>query len=170
MTSPIAALLAAAQAADAADASWLDVVRNGFTPVAYAIVLGALLIIVIALLVGLLRALGRGDVPRVESWDGFGGGLGGWQMSRSLALLIGAVLFASVSAMTLRAAARDVRPVPRAVVPDTAAQSAQADTTAADSARDTARRPPATARPPAARTPAAPDSPRAATTTTTTGE
>ena len=92
-----------------AETSWLDSVRSGFIPVAYAVVLLTVLAVVIALVVALFRALGSGDVPKVESWDGFGGGLGGWQMSRSLVLLVGAVLFASLAAVTVRAAATDLK-------------------------------------------------------------
>jgi hypothetical protein len=36
----------------------------------------------------------RDDPPRIEShWGGFGGGLGGWRMSPSLAYLLGAIAF-----------------------------------------------------------------------------
>lgn len=51
--------------------------------------LGALACIFVA---GFIAAIVRGDVPRLESdLGGFGGGLGGWQVSTSLAFLLGAV-------------------------------------------------------------------------------
>ena len=108
------------------ETSWLDHIRSGFIPVAYGVMLLTLLAVVIALVLALFRALGNGDVPKVESWDGFGGGLGGWQMSRSLVLLLGAVLFSSVAAVTVRSAAADLKqqPTPQAT------RKAAADTTA----------------------------------------
>jgi hypothetical protein len=129
------------------ETSWLDYVRSGFIPVAYAVVLLTVIAVVIALVVALFRALGNGDVPKVESWDGFGGGLGGWQMSRSLVLLLGAVLFASLAAVTVRSAATDLKQQPtpgsaNLAAADSAAaqQPAQESTNAgADSAKQEAK-------------------------------
>jgi hypothetical protein len=132
------------------ETSWLDYVRNGFIPVAYAVVLLTVIAVVIALVVALFRALGNGDVPKVESWDGFGGGLGGWQVSRSLVLLVGAVLFASLAAVTVRAAATDLKqsPTPEssnlAAADSAAAQQPAPDSASAgaDSAKQEARQEP----------------------------
>jgi hypothetical protein len=129
------------------ETSLLDSVRTGFLPVAYAVLLITLLVVVIALVVALFRALGSGDVPKVESWEGFGGGLGGWQVSRSLALLVGVAVFASLAAVTVRTAATDLQPsAPAAQQPavDSAALSPAPDSTAtgADSAKkDTKQEP-----------------------------
>ena len=55
------------------------------------VVLGSLACI---FLVAFLIVVLRGDVPRLESdLGGFGGGLGGWQVSPSLAFLFGAIVF-----------------------------------------------------------------------------
>ena len=123
-----------------AEPSWLAPVRSSFLPVAYAVLLVTLILVVIALVYALFRALASGDVPKVESWDGFGGGLGGWQMSRSLALLIAAALFSSVAAVTVRGAANDLKTEPRAAAPPDStqvapAQAAKPDSTKADSAQ-----------------------------------
>ena len=129
------------------ESSWLDYVRTGFIPVAYAVLLLTLLIVVIALVLALFGALKNGDVPKIESWDGFGGGLGGWQMSRSLVLLLGAVLFASVAAVTVRSAAGDLKQSPtsdavKRPTADSTATQQPADSTSAgaDSARATTTR------------------------------
>ena len=53
-----------------------------------------LFFIVAMLLLGFWKTVGE-DPPRVDShWGGFGGGLGGWHMSASLAYLLGALAFA----------------------------------------------------------------------------
>jgi hypothetical protein len=139
------------------ETSWLDHVRSGFIPVAYAVVLLTVLAVVIALVVALFRALGSGDVPKVESWDGFGGGLGGWQVSRSLVLLVGAVLFASLAAVTVRAAATDLKQLDTpeaarlAAADSAAAQQPAQDSTSAgpDSAKQEAKQEPRQVRRPA---------------------
>lgn len=46
-----------------------------------------------------LGALSKGDTPQVESsWGGFGGGLGGWRVSSSLALLLATLVSAGMLA------------------------------------------------------------------------
>ena len=118
--------------------SWLAPVRSSFLPVAYGILLVTLIGIVIVLAYALFRALQSGDVPKVESWDGFGGGLGGWQMSRSLALLIAAALFSSVAAVTVRSAANDLKSEPStSVAPDSTKllNGATGQTAASDSTK-----------------------------------
>jgi hypothetical protein len=43
----------------------------------------------------------REERPRIDThWGGFGGGLGGWTISRSLVYLCGAVLFGALTALT----------------------------------------------------------------------
>lgn len=61
-----------------------------------------LLLVMLILLVGFLRTV-REDPPRIEShWGGFGGGLGGWRMSASLAYLVAVIAFAAMFTMVVQ--------------------------------------------------------------------
>src|SRR5689334_19618338 len=88
----------------------LEVVRQGVAPVGYALVVALLLFLTLSLVNLMIGELRRGDVPRIEShWGGFGGGLGGWQISRSLVYLIASLGFAILAVTTLGYAARDLK-------------------------------------------------------------
>lgn len=68
---------------------------------AYAVVLLLLLAGTVALVVLMVTHMKHGDLPGIQThWGGLGGGLGGWQASRSLACLLGAVTFASLFVLT----------------------------------------------------------------------
>ena len=62
---------------------------------------GALGLITLWFLSAFLVSLSKGESPFIEThWGGLGGGLGGWTISRSMAYLIGAIVFASIMATT----------------------------------------------------------------------
>jgi hypothetical protein len=61
-----------------------------------------LLLITLVLLVGFVRTVHK-DPPRIVShWGGFGGGLGGWHISVSLAFLLGTIAFGAMFTVVVR--------------------------------------------------------------------
>lgn len=71
-----------------------------FVMVTYGLILAGLLIVVSRLIYSVLST-NKDEPPRFQShWGGFGGGLGGWQMSRSLAYLLAATIFAALAVIT----------------------------------------------------------------------
>src|SRR5262249_61640630 len=61
----------------------------------------ALLLIALILLLGFIQTV-RDDPPGIQThWGGFGGGLGGWRISSSLAFLIGAIAFGAMFAVVV---------------------------------------------------------------------
>src|SRR5262245_39996121 len=77
----------------------------------YAVALLFLVFMTVVLVINLVRQIGRGDLPRLDShWGGFGGGLGGWQISPSLMYLVASIAFAILTVTTLGRAAADLRP------------------------------------------------------------
>lgn len=86
------------------------VTSQNLVPAGYAIALLLLLALTVSLVLLFIRSVGV-DTPRVEShWGGLGGGLGGWEFSRSLAYLVAAVSFAILSITVLKGAADFYKP------------------------------------------------------------
>jgi hypothetical protein len=108
-----------------------------------------LLVVTLAMILGFVYAVGR-ESPRIEShWGGFGGGLGGWRISPSLAYLIGAIAFGALFTTVMRdlalsdrtaappassSGADKSRPAPTAAVPPPAAQPSPAPSQPASAA------------------------------------
>lgn len=83
-----------------------------------------LLGVTVVLLIGMLVSA-RSESPSVEShWGGFGGGLGGWRISPSLAFLLGAIAFGAMFTTVVRTMAdpdvRATREAPKPAAADSA--------------------------------------------------
>ena len=65
--------------------------------VIWGIVLVVFALAALGFFLGFISELRRGDRLEIQHhWGGFGGGLGGWRLSNSLAFLLGALLFTGV--------------------------------------------------------------------------
>lgn len=110
-------------------ASFVVAVRNNLVAIGYGlgiVLFGALTLL---LVLRLFRALQLGDTPRVENhWGGFGGGLGGWQLSPSLVFLLASLAFAILTLTTIQYAARDLKPA-AAPAPSTSKEGGKTEST-----------------------------------------
>jgi hypothetical protein len=121
------------QATAAAMNLWSSITREDVVPAGYAVALLLLLMLTATLVWRFIWELGR-DTPRIEShWGGLGGGLGGWELSRSLVYLLASVSFAILSITVLKGAAEFFKP------PTTSSQATAKDATPKDAASNDAR-------------------------------
>ncbi len=104
-------LLASALAADTSRSALVRSALEVAVPLGYLALILVCVWVVAVLVLRFLYEIRSEDAPRIDThWGGFGGGMGGWSISRSLVYLLGALLFMSLGAVTAHDAALTLRP------------------------------------------------------------